>query len=305
MVLLLSFVMSVVFSVEKSHAFQGHFEDYDSIIIIDLIEEKCVPPRLDPLFEGEGNIEGIEVCYNFISRSEIERCLVDLGTGERECENLTPLSIAGEVLGDTNKIERVQSFLSEVGQSEDLALTEENEALISEIQDLLSGLRFASSQQERLVSGLRSNFLQDDENFDELKNDIDLTTQGILSAAEFGGGLVIARITADLSHKLSPVPGTQKVVMPDQTRRGLLSRTARGGVRLTKNLLSVTGWLRRVSKVFVIYSVAGPSIRAWKIFKREEDPGIAPVIPLVKDGINFVEGIPDRITLFESKDTSN
>ena len=39
-VLLLSFVVSVIFSVEKSHAFQGHFEDHESIVIIDLMEEK-------------------------------------------------------------------------------------------------------------------------------------------------------------------------------------------------------------------------------------------------------------------------
>lgn len=291
MVFLLSFVIGVMFSIEKSHAFQGNFENYESIMIISLEEKKCVPSKLDPLFEGGSIIEGIEVCYEFVSRNEIKRCLVDLETGERECKNLTPLSIAGEVLSDENKTEEVQSFLSELTQSEDIVLTEENEALISEIQDLLSGLRFVSSQQESIVSSLRNSFFsQDDDNFDELKDTI-FNKQLILSVADLGGGFIASSVLAGLSHKLSPIPGTQKVVMPDQTRRGLFLRTARGGVKLTRSLFSITGWLRRGSKVILIGAGTSVAIRWWKYGVKEEDAGIAPIVPIAKEGIEFFKNI--------------
>ena len=113
-------------------------------------------------------------------------------------------------------------------------------------------------------------YMQDEE-FQNLKQEIDKRTQVLLAGIELGGGIIMYDLASRLEkHLLSPTFVKKTVFVNPES--GLVSRTRARGTQFARNLVSVKN-VRRVRGLAIFYALASPAARAWEVFFKKENPG--------------------------------
>ncbi len=257
--------------------------------------EYCIVHEFDPLLEDYYKEMNVKICYQYFpeNKSIVERCVVNLETESNDCELVSASELKDGFTSDFFKELYMQThnpvmeLLSELAQSDNrlprVSLVEILQSMSHQSAQIISSdsIEYIFPYEEEYITD--DFHIYEDEEFQDLKEEINGTTQVLLAGIELGGGIIMYDLASRLEkHLLSPT-FVKKIVFVNP-ESGLISRTRARGTQFARNLLSVKN-VRRVRGLAIFYALASPATRAWGVFFKKENPGLVPLIPLTRDFI--------------------